>query len=144
LAPTLDHIDLVVSDLERSLAFYRGLLRPLGWTHEGEIEGERGERVVYLGGKPPDRPVAVSLRERQSDANPLPYDRYAVGIHHVAFEATSRAEVDDRADWARNQGVELESEPQEYAYTPGYYAVFFPDPDGIKLEVVYKPTRQRA
>ena len=46
--------------------------------------------------------------------------------------------------WLRNQGVTLESEPQEYAYTPGYYAVFFPDPDGIKLELVFKPSRQTA
>ncbi len=139
MAPTLDHIDLVVSDLERSLDFYRGLLRPLGWTHEGEIEGERGERVVYLGGEPPDRPLAVSLRERQSDANPTPYDRYGVGIHHVAFEAPSREAVEERADWVRNEGVALESEPQEYGYSPGYYAVFFPDPDGIKLEIVHLP-----
>jgi catechol 2,3-dioxygenase-like lactoylglutathione lyase family enzyme len=54
VAPTLDHIDLVVSDLDRSLDFYRGLLRPLGWTWEGEIVGEQGERVVYLGGEPPN------------------------------------------------------------------------------------------
>lgn len=29
--------------------------------------------------------------------------------------------------------------PREYGYTPGYYAVFFFDPDGLKLEIVYKP-----
>ena len=29
--------------------------------------------------------------------------------------------------------------PAEYGYTPGYYAVFFADPDGIKLEVVFEP-----
>ncbi len=144
MAAELDHIDLVVSDLERSLTFYRGLLRPLGWTTEREIEGERGERVVYIRGDGPGPPVAVSLRAAQSDANPLPYDRYAVGIHHIAFEAESREVVDERATWLRNQGVELESEPQEYTYTPGYYAVFFPDPDGIKLELVFKPSRQTA
>ena len=33
----------------------------------------------------------------------------------------------------------IESEPQEYAYIPGYYAVFFYDPDGIKLEIVNVP-----
>ena len=45
-----------------------------------------------------NRPIAVGLREGQSDANPIPYDRYAVGIHHVAFRAPSREAVDDRAD----------------------------------------------
>ena len=37
------------------------------------------------------------------------------------------------------QRVELESEPQEYTYSPGYYAVFFFDPDGLKLEIVHVP-----
>ena len=139
-APTLDHLDLVVSELERSLAFYRGLLGPLGWTRANEIEGERGERVVYLGGEPPLRPVSLSLRQAQSDAHPAPYDRYAVGIHHLAFAAPSREAVDERAAWARAEGAEIESGPEEYGYSPGYYAVFLHDPDGIKLELVYKPS----
>ncbi len=42
----IDHIDLVVTDFERSLAFYRGLLGPLGYTREGPITGLRGEHVV--------------------------------------------------------------------------------------------------
>ena len=33
----------------------------------------------------------------------------------------------------------IESVPQEYSYIPGYYAVFFYDPDGIKLEIVHVP-----
>ena len=60
-------------------------------------------------------------------------------IHHLAFEADSRDEVDDRAAWVRTQGVEIESGPQEYAYIPGYYATFFYDPDGLKLEIVHIP-----
>ena len=133
----IDHLDLVVTSLERSLAFYRGLLAPLGYVHEGDIEGERGERVVYLsrhgaGG-------SVSLRERQSAAHPTPYDRYAVGLHHLAFAASSRALVDERARWLREQGAETESGPREFGYTPGYYAVFAHDPDGLKLEIVHRP-----
>ena len=66
-------------------------------------------------------------------------DRYRLGLHHVAFEAYSRSLVEDRANWLREIGAELESEPQEYTYTPGYYAVFFYDPDGLKLEIVHVP-----
>lgn len=134
----VDHLDLVVTDLERSLAFYRELLDPLGFTRASEIEGERGERVVYLGGT---GGPSVSLRERQSDAHRTPYDRYAVGIHHLAFVADSREQVDERAAWLREHGAEIESPPREYDYMPGYYAVFFFDPDGIKLEIVHKPPR---
>ncbi len=136
----IDHLDLVVTSLERSLAFYRGLLLPLGYVRISEIAGERGERVIYLGRI--DGIGSVSLREAQSDAHAVPYDRYGVGLHHLAFRASSRATVDERADWLRAQGAQIESGPQEYDYTPGYYAVFFYDSDGIKLELVHRPSER--
>ena len=130
----IDHLDLVVTDFERSLAFYRGLLGPLGYVSESRIEGERGEHVLYLGRG--GLGGSVSLRQAQSDAHRTPYERYGVGIHHIAFSAPSREVVDDRAAWLRDRGATIESGPEEYGYSPGYYAVFFYDPDGIKLEVV--------
>jgi glyoxylase I family protein len=133
----IDHIDLVVSDVERSHEFYRGLLAPLGYARETTIVGERGERVLYLSRAGDGS--AIGLRERQSDAHAVPYDRYAVGVHHIAFAAPSRAVVNERARWAADQGVTIESGPQEYGYAPGYYAVFLYDPDEIKLEIVYVP-----
>jgi catechol 2,3-dioxygenase-like lactoylglutathione lyase family enzyme len=126
------HVDLVVSSIERSLPFYTELLGPLGYHRVSQVEGERGETIWYLDGPA----TAIGLREAQSD---LPHDRYAVGLHHLAFEADSRARVDELADWLRTQPVEIESEPQEYTYMPGYYAVFFYDPDGLKLEIVHVP-----
>jgi glyoxylase I family protein len=125
------HVDLVVSSIERSLPFYRDLLGPIGWHGIGEVEGERGETIWYLSG----RGTAIGLREAQSESSGA-VDRYAVGLHHLAFEAPSRAAVDERADWLRENGAEIESEPQEYTYMPGYYAVFFYDPDGLKLEIM--------
>jgi len=129
----VDHFDLVVSSLDGSLALYRELLRPLGYTRVAEIVGERGERVVYLSGA---GIVPFSLREAQT---PGGYDRYRVGLHHVAFEAPSREVVDERLRWARAQGLEIENDPKEYPYRPGYYAGFFYDPDGIKLEILHVP-----
>lgn len=128
------HVDLVVSDLDRSLRFYRELLE---WTESGEIVGEQGEPVTYIW--PPNRAGAGSLglRAARSDAHPLPYDRYAVGIHHLAFGASSREAVDERFGWLRSSGATIESEPRDYDYMPVYYAVFFHDPDGIKLELVH-------
>lgn len=126
------HVDLVVSSIERSLPFYRDLLGPLGWHVISEVEGERGETIWYLSG----RGTSIGLREAQSDGV---VDRYALGLHHLAIEAGSRAAVDERAEWLRAAGAELESEPQEYAYLPGYYAVFFYDPDRLKLEILHVP-----
>jgi glyoxylase I family protein len=127
------HVDLVVSSIERSLPFYTDLLGPLGFHTVSEVEGERGETIFYLSGPG----TSLGLREALSESET--YDRYRVGLHHLAFEVDSRGQVDERAAWVRAQGGELESEPQEYTYIPGYYAVFFYDPDGLKLEIVYVP-----
>lgn len=137
MAGGVDHLDLVVSNLDRSLAFYQELLRPLGYTRLSEIEGERGEPVFYVGRE--GGMGSVSLRERRSHSRETPYDRYDLGIHHLAFAAESREAVDERADWLRAQGVEIESGPKEHTYTEGYYAVFFYDPDGLKLEILHRP-----
>jgi glyoxylase I family protein len=116
----IHHLDLVVSDVERSKHFYSELLRGLGWSGVLELEGERGETIWYLQA----HDTWIGLREKQSDAHSVPYDRYAVGVHHVAFEASSREAVDRCWIWVLEQD-----------------AAFFYDPDGIKLEVVYEPTR---
>jgi glyoxylase I family protein len=133
----IDHVDLVVSSLERSVPFYEALLRPLGYVDSGEIVGERGERVVYIDRH--DSDGGVGLRERLSTDGPARADRYAIGLHHLAFSALSRKVVDAIARVARELGAEIESGPREYDYTPGYYAVFVHDPDGIKLEFVHRP-----
>lgn len=135
--PLVDHVDLVVSSIPRSLPFYRGLLEPLGWVGVVEQEGERGETIHYLWG--PDWGGSLGLREARSDAPRASVDRYALGLHHLAFEAPSRAAVDRAATWLHSHGAEIDGEPGERHYTPGYYAVFCLDPDGIKLEVVHRP-----
>ena len=128
------HVDLVVSSIERSLPFYRDLLGPLGFHGVSEVQGERGETIWYLWGPG----SSIGLREAQTESE-LPYDRYRVGLHHLAFEAGSRGAVVERTDWLRAHGAEIESSPEEYWYAPGYFAVFFFDPDGIKLEIVHVP-----
>jgi glyoxylase I family protein len=137
-SPKLSHVDLVVSSIERSLAFYRDLLAPIGWTGLRQVRGERGEMISYIS-VPGAGVAALGLREKQSDAHGVPYDRYAIGVHHICFDVPSREVVDERARWLGEQGALIESGPREYDYTPGYYALFFYDPDGIKLELLHRP-----
>jgi hypothetical protein len=110
------------------------LLEPLGYTRTEETVGERGERIVYLSGA---GFVPFSLREALTRGRP--YDRYGVGLHHVAFQAPSRDVVDERLQWARMQKLQIKSDPKEYSFRPGYYAGLFYDLDGIKLEIVHVP-----
>jgi glyoxylase I family protein len=132
------HVDLVVIDLGRSLDFYRGLLVPLGWTGVNEVRGERGETIHYLSQEGPGV-AALGLRQRPDDAPRHAFNRYAVGLHHICFDAPSHDAVDKRAEWLDSNDAEIESRPATYDYNPGYYAVFFYDPDGIKLEIVHRP-----
>ena len=66
-SPKLSHVDLVVSSIERSLPFYRGLLEPVGWTGLREVRGERGETIFYLS-VPGAGVAALGLRQKQSGA----------------------------------------------------------------------------
>jgi glyoxylase I family protein len=102
------------------------------------VRGERGETIYYLSVRGPGV-AAIGLREKQSDAHGAPHDRYAVGLHHVCIDAPSREAVDERWRWLEAIEATVESAPREYNYTPGYYAVFFYDPDGIKLELLHRP-----
>jgi glyoxylase I family protein len=126
------HVDLVVSSVERSLPFYRDLLGPLGFHRISEVEGERGETIWYFAGPG----SSIGIRQAQGLGG---IDRYRVGLHHLALEAVSRSVVDERHGWLVGAGATIETPPREYAYSPGYYAVFFYDPDGIKLEIVHVP-----
>lgn len=129
----------MVSSLRRSLPFYGGLLEPIGWTDHDEIVGERGETIHYLS-VPGSGVSAIGIREAHSSAHPIPYDRYAVGVHHVCIDVPTREAVDQRASWIEGSAGQLLSQPAEYEYTPGYYALFCTDPDGIKLELLHRPT----
>jgi catechol 2,3-dioxygenase-like lactoylglutathione lyase family enzyme len=75
----IHHVDLVVSDLDRSLAFYRSLLEPLGWHGVSQSPGERGETIHYLYGPG----SSVGLRQAPQPAADVPVDRYKVGLHHL-------------------------------------------------------------
>jgi len=122
----LDHVDLTVNDLARSIPFYEEVLGALGFRrvpHATYVAWANAHLAIGL--RPGDRAAA--------------FDRYRVGLHHLALEAASRAVVTERAEWLRAQGAEIESGPEEYWYQPGYYAVFFYDPDGVKLEIVHIP-----
>jgi len=130
----LGHVDLVCADLERSLAFYAAVLGPLGLQAETPfvVEGERGEPIHYL--RFP-RPGSGSIGLRQA-LERQEFELYAPGLHHVAVTVETREDVDAAHATAVAAGAEILHPPRAWPrYHPDYYATFFLDPDGFRIEV---------
>jgi catechol 2,3-dioxygenase-like lactoylglutathione lyase family enzyme len=119
----ISHIDLRVRDRVRARAFYDALLAPLG------LRASEGATFTSY-----EDPAAASTDEPwfgfTEDRGMTP------GSVRIAFGAQTRELVDRMADAARAAGArEIEGPALETDYSPTYYAVFFEDPDGNKLEV---------
>jgi catechol 2,3-dioxygenase-like lactoylglutathione lyase family enzyme len=128
----LGHVDLVCSDLARSLAFYRVVLGPLGLEEPQLFDGERGEQIHYLR-FPRAGSGSIGLRQALETQE---FDLYAPGLHHLALAVDTRADVDAVHDAVVGAGGEVLHAPRLWPqYRDDYYATFFLDPDGFRLEV---------
>jgi catechol 2,3-dioxygenase-like lactoylglutathione lyase family enzyme len=126
----LDHIDLSVGDMETSVAFYDSVLPALGFVKTPE-EGT----IVWR-----NEHMEIGVRPATADVDGNPVNRYRIGMHHLALRAASRADVDAFHEFLVSHKLEVLDPPALYpVYGSDYYAVFFADPDGIKLELVYRP-----
>ena len=125
----IHHIDITATDLRRSTDFYDRVLPQMGFTR---IE-DAPEGPLWAGAH-----VEVGLQASRGSGER--HDRYSPGLHHLAFTAPTRESVDDLHRRLLEMNCTILDAPDEYPeYCPGYYAVFFADPDGIKLEYVYTP-----
>jgi glyoxylase I family protein len=126
----IHHVFINVTDLDRARAFYGWLMPQLGypgtWDYQALSVGFLGQRGSFW------------IKQAARPAEPFHKDR--VGLCEIAFRAESRAQVDALHRALAARGVPVLDPPREYPeYVPGYYAVFFTDPDGIKLELVHIP-----
>jgi glyoxylase I family protein len=128
----LGHVDLVCRDLERSLAFYAAVFGPLGLEAPVRFDGEREEQIHYLR-FPAVGSGSLGLRQAQSDQV---FELYAPGLHHLALAVETAADVDQAHAAAVAAGAEVLHAPRLWPqYRADYYATFFLDPDGFRLEV---------
>jgi glyoxylase I family protein len=123
----IDHIFLAVRDLARSSAFYDRVMAVLGYRRlESKIGSE--PHVHYF-----NRQFGFSLRPARLGT--ADHDPYAPGLHHLCFRVVDERVVDRAAAELRAIGVDA-TEPRYYPeYAADYYATFFTDGDGIRLEV---------
>ncbi|WP_374088010.1 VOC family protein [Methylomicrobium lacus] len=125
----LHHFAITVSDLPTSMAFYRLVLEGVGYALSHYDE----KRIaVWLGPNP--EILIYQARTDQLDRKHVTYDP---GIHHIAFQVDEREVIDKLWKDLKLNGYHILDDPREYPeYAENYYAVFFEDPDGIKLELM--------
>lgn len=123
----IDHIYLAVTDVSLSEAYYDKVL--------GDILGFRKNKFV-LNGNPHvqyyNRHFGFVLRPARV-AGAAPGE--APGLHHFCFRVGSEEDVDRIAAAMRSAGLQVSIPQYHKEYAPDYYAVYFTDPDGLKLEV---------
>lgn len=130
----IDHIYLAVRDLEASRRFYDVVMKILGFR-SGKFAIDGDPHASYY-----NRQFGFVLRPARSDAA---HDPYAAGLHHFCLRVGGNDDVDRVARELAEAGIVV-TEPRLYPqYAPDYYAVFFDDPDGIRLEVTnYREERR--
>jgi catechol 2,3-dioxygenase-like lactoylglutathione lyase family enzyme len=126
----IDHLVLSVGDFARSKAFYAKVLGFLGF----KLKYEYPDMAGWSNGK-----TLFWISAADDKGRKRKYRKGNVGFHHYAFELSSREDVDDLGAFLEANKMTVLDPPGEY-YDERYYAVYFADPDGMKLEgMVYKP-----
>ena len=123
----IDHVQLVVRDLEASRRFYEAVFNALG---------------VPMGGVANDYFWADELFFSTADSQAA--QGQLTGRHHLAFQARDAAMVEAFHKAALAHGGKDNGAPGERPYHPGYYAAFVLDPDGNNIETVYHGESQRS
>jgi glyoxylase I family protein len=127
----IDHLMINCNDYASGVAFYTWLMPKIGYPEKMSFDqptrmtgfvGEAGSVWVC---------AADETTGRQS------FDKRRVGLREIAFRGNSREEIDRLSKEILDHGGAILDPPREYDYRPGYYSVFFTDPEGIKLEVVH-------
>lgn len=124
----LHHVELNVSDLDKAEEFWGWFLGKLGYERYQKWD----QGLSYRQGK-----TYIVFVQTETKYMDVPYHRSRVGLNHVAFHAESREHVDQMTAELRERGTTiLYLDRHPYAGGEEHYAVFFEDPDRIKVELV--------
>lgn len=132
----LNHIAFTVKDPQLSIAFYDQILTYMGYRRariSDEVKQDmQTDLYAWIGAA-----GCVTVRPPKPGHEEARPERRAPGLNHFAFNAASREDVDGLHELLQRIGAEILDAPADYVYLPDYYAVYFLDPDGIKLEYAY-------
>jgi catechol 2,3-dioxygenase-like lactoylglutathione lyase family enzyme len=129
----IDHLVLSVGNFARSKEFYDNVLGFLGFKRKYDYADMAG----WSNGKTLFWIAAADAQGRKRQ-----YRKGDIGFHHYAFELASRNDVDELGAFLEQNGMTVLDPPGEY-YGRNYYAVYFIDPDGMKLEgMIWAPPKK--
>lgn len=136
--PIIDHIEITVRDMSVAVPFYDGFLPLLGFDLRSRSSALMEEQEKHVVSYEHPRLGFTITSPRKAFARETVNRRKPGALHHLAFKAVSRVEVDRLHVKLKELGATIVSPPREYPeYTPpGYYAFYFKDPEGIKYEIV--------
>lgn len=123
----IDHVQLVVKDVDSSRRFYEAIARVLGIPLGGA-----GEGYFWID------ELVVSSADSAAAQGQL------TGRCHVALQARDRATVEAFHKEGIKHGGTDNGRPGQRAYHPDYYAAFVLDPDGNNVEAVYHGEAHRS
>ena len=130
----IDHLVLSVGDFARSKTFYDKVLRFLGF----KLKHEYADMAGWSNGK-----TLFWIAADDAEGRKHKYRKGDIGFHHYAFELSSRKDVDELGAFLAENSVTVLDPPGEY-YDRNYYAVYFADPDGMKLEgMIWAPPQKK-
>jgi catechol 2,3-dioxygenase-like lactoylglutathione lyase family enzyme len=130
----IDHLVLSVGNFARSKEFYGKLLGFLRFKRKYDYEDMTG----WSNGK-----TLFWIAAADSEGRKRPYRKGDIGFHHYAFELSSRDDIDALGAFLEQNEMTVLDPPGEY-YGRNYYAVYFVDPDGMKLEgMIWAPPKPR-
>jgi len=138
MEPVLDHIQITVRDMSVAVPFYDKLLPLLGFSPARRTSAVIREHELHVVEYSHPRLTLAINSPRRAFQEQAVHRRRPGALHHVAFRARSREEIDRLHREVEAIGAVIVAPPREYPeYTPaGYYAFFFKDLEGIKYEIV--------
>jgi len=125
---TIHHVEIYVHNLKRTITFWTWFLNELGY----EIFQKWNEGISYKLGD-----TYIVFVQTEADFLEAGYHRKRIGLNHLAFHADSREMVDDMLEQLKQKKIKiLYADKYPFAGGKDYYALYFEDPDRIKVELV--------
>lgn len=139
MTPRIDHIQITVKNIADSELFYDKLMPLLGFDLDkkgkGRVDAHDFDVIEYIH----DNIIIGINSPRKSLAKENVHRRRPGSLHHLAFRAGSRQQIDELYPSIVGIGAEIVEPPQVYPqHGEKYYALFFKDPSGIKLEIMFE------